>query len=106
MSKIFFTTHPWLLAVGLAGVLSLPAPTLAQPYLPDGFGGYYDPQERQQEDLHDWSRDYLEQEYERQGFGGPSAYERDREDYWNQRDACNAFTNNARARELCLQGLR
>ena len=94
-----------VLTAGLAGLLTASL-TQAQPIVPDGFGGYYDPQTDQQQDLYDWSQDYLDQELERGGFCGPSAYERAEQDRIRARESCNALTNNVRARELCLQGLR
>ena len=60
-------------------------------------------QQPEQEDLDDWSQRYLERQYK--SFGGESEYQRAENDRWRARESCNAITNNARARELCLQGL-
>ena len=97
-------THTLLTASSLCGLLTASS-VHAQAIVPDGFGGYYDPMEGQQ-DLYDWSRDYLDKESRR--FGSP-VHETDEYRSWDRLralESCNVLANNPRARELCLQGIR
>lgn len=93
-----------------AGLLTT-ATAHAQAIVPDGFGGFYDPQEPQPYDYYEgentW-RDMADRAAKESGFGRPY-HETDEYRSWDRlraKEGCNALTNNARARELCLQGLR